>query len=136
EDGRTPLHAAASAGKPEMLIFLLARGAELSVGPESPLIAAVDWPDHETAFAMAQPLINNASDLNARSRDGRTVMEIAKSRGHAELVEWLQRRELAWYGRRYAGDAQGRAVKRDDLNGLAWTLVNRFVTISHGDFEK
>src|SRR5437588_8829347 len=57
EDGRTPLHAAASAGKPEMVIFLLARGAELSVGPETPLIAAVDWPDHETAFAMAQPLI-------------------------------------------------------------------------------
>src|SRR5881227_555034 len=76
-DGRSPLHAATAAGKPEMVIFLISRGAELSAGPESPLVAAVDWPDHEAAFAMAQPLINNASDLNARARDGRTVMEIA-----------------------------------------------------------
>jgi ankyrin repeat protein len=127
-EDRTPLHVAARAGKPEMVIFLLARGAELSVGPESPLIVAVDWPDHEVAFAMAQPLINNASDLNARSRDGRTVMEIAKSRRHTELVEWLKHRELAWYGRRPKADS--------DLNGLAWPLVNRFVSISHGDFEK
>jgi len=128
EDGRSPLHVATSAGKPEMVFFLLARGAELSAGPESPLIAAVDWPDHDTAFAMAQPLINNASDLNARSRDGRTVMEIAKSRGHAELVEWLKHREQAWYGRRYKPG--------DDLNGLPWTMVNRFVTLSHADTEK
>ena len=62
------------------------------------------------------------------------MLEIAKARGHAEVVDLLIHRAAAWYGRRYAGDAQGRPVKRDDLNGLPWILVNRFVTISHRDF--
>ena len=145
-DGRTPLHYATAAGQPATVIFLQARGAELSAGPESPLLAAVDWPDPEVAWAMAQPLLSNASDPNARTRDGRTALEIATARGHRQIVEMLIHRgarianpgkvEVAWYGRRFAQDLQGNPVSRDDLNGLPWTLVNPFVTVAHFDFDK
>ena len=44
--------------------------------------------------------------------------------------------EVAWYGRRYIQDLHGKPVKRDDLNGLPWPLVNRFASVAHADFEK
>src|SRR5579859_419006 len=44
-DGRTPLHFATAAGNTEMVLLLGSKGAELSAGPESPLLAAVDSPD-------------------------------------------------------------------------------------------
>jgi ankyrin repeat protein len=145
-DGRTPLHHATAAGKLETVNLLLARGAELSVEPESPLLAAIDLADHETASAIAQILLINASDPNARQRDGRTALQIAQARGYTDIADLLVHRgaaadnpgkvEIAWYGRRYIQDLRGRPVKRDDLNGLPWTLVNQFVSLSHADFDK
>jgi len=44
-DGRTPLHLAVLAAKSEMVVFFAMKGADLSAGPESPLLAAVDHPD-------------------------------------------------------------------------------------------
>ena len=145
-DGRTPLHYATASGQSAMVTFLISRGAETSAGPESPLIGAIDLADHEVALATAQPLLVNASDANARSRDGRTALEVAIRRGHKDVVEMLVHRgaavknpgkiEVAWYGRRYAQDIHGNPVNRDDLNGLPWTLVNQFVSVSHGNFDK
>jgi ankyrin repeat protein len=146
QDGRTPLHYATSAGQPAMVTLLQSRGAELSAGPESPLLAAIDRPDHEVASAIALPLLANASDPNAHTVDGRTALQIATARGHRDVAEMLIHRgartsnpgtvEVAWYGRRYSRDLQARPVDRDDLNGLPWTLVNQFVRVSHGNFEK
>ena len=161
-DGRTPLHFATANGKPEMVLFLQLRGAELSAGPESPLVAAVDYPDHDVATAMAQPILMNASDPNARSREGKSVLQLAAARGYADLAEMLIHRgarvtpaetaaatgeavqvlrnasriEKVHYSRRYIQDAQGKPVTRDDSNGLPWTRVNEFVRVSHFDFEK
>ena len=145
-DGRTPLHFATAAGNLEMVTRLATRGAELSAPPESPLLAAIDVPDHETAFGIAQFLIINASDPNARTRDGRSALQIARTRGYADIAELLIHRgavvadpgkvEVAWYGRRYAGDRHGQPVQRDDLNGLPWRLVNQFASVAHADFDK
>jgi ankyrin repeat protein len=145
-DGRTPLHYAAAAGNLEMVTRLITRGAELSAPPESPLLAAIDRPDREAATAIAQFLIMNASDPNARTRDGRTALQLARSRGYTDIADLLIHRgaavadpgkiEVAWYGRRYIQDLQGKSVKRDDLNGLPWTLVNQFASLSHTDFAK
>src|SRR5271166_5718688 len=57
--GFTPIHFAAAAGTPDMVMFLLTRGAELSAGAESPLIAAVDFPDRKIASAISETLLAN-----------------------------------------------------------------------------
>jgi ankyrin repeat protein len=165
-DGRTPLHFATANGKPEMVLFLQLRGAELSAGPESPLIAAVDYPDHDVATAMAQPILMNASDPNAIRLGvdgaGKSALHLAAARGYADLAEMLIHRgarvtaretaaatgeavkvlqnaskvEQVHYKRRYIQDAQGKPVTRDDTNGIPWTQVNEFVRLAHFDFEK
>ena len=163
-DGRTPLHFATANGKPEMVLFLQLRGAELSAGPESPLIAAVDYPDHGVATAMSQPLLMNASNPNATGHgvDGKSALYLAAARGYADLAELLIHRgarvtpretaaatgeaiqvlrnaskiEQVHYNRRYIQDAQGKPVTRDDTNGVPWTQVNQFVRLAHIDLEK
>jgi ankyrin repeat protein len=161
-DGRTALHFATAAGKPQMVTFLTTRGANLSAGPESPLLAAVDYPDHDVATAMSQFLIINASDPNARRRDGKTALQLAASRGYGDLAELLIHRgarvasgdgqvatgdaipilrkapdiERVHFARRYLQDLRGKPVERDDTNGLPWTLVNEFARLAHSDFDK
>jgi uncharacterized protein len=161
-DGRTPLHVAAAAGKPEMVMFLQSRGADLSAGPESPLLFAVDYPDIEAATSMSRTLLGNASNPNARRRDGASALQLAAARGNAEVAELLIHRgaqvtsnevaaatggavavlrhaadiERVHFDRRYIQDLRGKPVVRDDTNGLAWTLVNQFASVAHFDFEK
>ena len=88
-DGRTPLHLAAEAGKPALVMFFAMKGADLSAGPESPLLAAVNHPDHALASEMSMFLLMNASDPNARRRDGKTALQLAAARGYDDLVEML-----------------------------------------------
>jgi ankyrin repeat protein len=145
-DGRTPLHYACATGNLEMVTRIVTRGGEVSAPPESPLLAAIDRSDHEAASAIAQFLIINASDPNARARDGRAALQIARARKYEDIAELLIHRgavvadpgkiEVAWYGRRYIQDLRGNPVRRDDLNGLPWTLVNQFASVAHVDFEK
>ena len=88
-DGRTPLHLAAEAGHPEMVIFFSTKGADLSSGPESPLLAAVNHPNHAKATEMSRFLLMNASDPNARRNDGKSALHLAAARGYDDLVEAL-----------------------------------------------
>lgn len=88
-DGRTPLHIAAEAGKPDFVAFFTTRGADLSAGPESPLLAAVDFPDHGVAADMAYFMIVNASDPNARRKNGKSALHLAAARGYGDLAELL-----------------------------------------------
>ncbi len=101
-DGRTPLHFATAAGQPEMVAFLNAQGADLSAGPESPLLAA-DHPDPEVAEAMARTLLSNGSDPNAKRQDGRTALHLAAARGNAGVTRFLIHR--------------GATVEAKDANG-------------------
>jgi len=144
-DGRTPLHFAAAAGKMEMVLLLGLKGAELSAGPESPLLAAVDFPDHTAAWDMSQFLLANASDPNARRKDGKTALQLAEALGYRDITEMLIHRgaasedrhvERVHFARRYMQDVHGRPVTRDDFNGLSWTQINPFVALSHFNFEK
>jgi len=144
-DGRTPLHLAAEAGKPAMVIFFAMKGADLSAGPESPLLAAVDYPDHSVATEMAWFLLMNASGPNARRRDGKTALELATARGYDDLVEMLIHRgaeaaapsvQRVYFGRRYTQDLHGNPVTREDTYGIPQAWINQFVTVAHFDFEK
>jgi ankyrin repeat protein len=144
-DGRTPLHLAAEAGKPALVIFFAMKGADLSAGPESPLLAAVDYPEHALASEMSIFLLMNASDPNARRRDGKTALELAAARGYDDLVHMLIHRgaeanapsvERVYYGRRYTQDLHGNPVTREDTYGIPQEWINQFVTVAHFDFEK
>ena len=161
-DGRTALHYATAAGKPDMVMLLQGRGSELSAGPESPLLAAVDYPDQGIATTMSRILLGNASDPNARTKNGRSALQLAASRGYGEIAELLIHRgarvskedikvatgdaatvlgradsiEKVHFDRRYIQDAHGKPVVRDDLAGQPWTLVNQLVTVAHSDFGK
>jgi ankyrin repeat protein len=144
-DGRTPLHLAAEAGKPAMVIFFAMKGADLSAGPESPLLASVNHPDHSVASEMAVFLLMNASDPNARRRDGKTALELATARGYDDLVEMLVHRgaesaamptQRVYFGRRYTQDLRGNPVTRDDTYGMPQEWINQFVIVAHFDFEK
>jgi len=137
-DGRTPLHFATGGGKTEMVMLLGSKGAELSAGPESPLLAAVDFPDHEAAWDMSQFLLANASDPNVRRKDGKSALELAQARGYRDVIEMLIHRgaasddrqvERVHFARRFARD-------RNDTNGLPWTQINPFVTLGHFNFDK
>jgi ankyrin repeat protein len=140
-DGRTPLHFATAAGKPAMVMLLLSRGSELSSGPESPLIAAVDHPDHTAASEISKTLLANASDPNARRGDGKTALDLALARGYGDVATMLLHRGatpvgIAHYDRRYLHDLHHKPVARNDTNGLDWTAINAFVTLAHFDFDK
>lgn len=148
-DGRTPLHLATAAGKPGMVIFFAMKGADLSAGPESPLLAAVDYPDHGLATEMAVFLLMNASDPTARRKDGKSAVELAAARGYDDLVEMLIHRgavasdpgnapqvERVYFERRYTQDLHGNPVTREDTYGIPQEWINRFVSVAHFDFEQ
>ena len=157
-DGRTPLHLATLAGQSEMVVFFAMRGADLSAGPESPLLAAVDHPDRAKATEMSRFLLMNASDPNARRVDGKSALHLAAARGYDDLVEMLVHRganpevrdaegkppvlgdvskiERVNFARRYTQDLRGNPVTREDTHGIPQELINQFVSVAHFDFEK
>ena len=148
-DDRTPLHLATQAGKPGMVVFCAMHGADLSAGPESPLLAAVDHPDHALATEMAVFLLMNASDPNARRKDGKSALQLATARGYDDLVAMLIHRgadpseisnapsvERVYFDRRFSTDLQGKPVTREDTYGIPQDWINRFVTLAHFDFEQ
>ena len=128
-DGRTPLHYAAAGGQPNMIMFLTTKGADLSAGPESPLLTAVDHADHAIASEMAQTLLMNASDPNARRKDGTSALDVARNRGYDDIVAMLIHRgaefqgksavERVYLDRRYSYDAQGNPFKPQDTSVLS-----------------
>ena len=157
-DGRTPLHLAAQAGHPDMVVLFAMKGADLSAGHESPILAAVDHSDRTKATEMSRFLLMNASDPNARRSDGKTALHLASARGYDDLVEMLIHRganvevrdaegklpalgsvskiERVHFARRYTQDLRGNPVTREDTYGIPQDLINQFVSVAHFDFEK
>jgi len=149
-DGRTPLHLAVQAGHPELVVFFAMKGADLSAGPESPLLAAVDHPNHAKAAEMSRFLLMNASDPNAHRIDGKSALSLASARGYDDLVELLIHRgadaegvsgkvamtERVHFARRYTQDLRGNPVTRQENYGIPQELINQFVSVAHFDFEK
>jgi ankyrin repeat protein len=130
-DGRTPLHLATEAGKQDMVIFFAMKGADLSAAPESPLLAAVDHPDRATAAEMSWFLLMNASDPNARRRDGKSALHLAAVRGYEDLTELLIHRGAK-------ADVQDAAGKSplDVATGDAIAVLQRASSIERVYFER
>jgi uncharacterized protein len=147
-DGRRPLHYAVAGGQTAMIFFLSTQGADLSAGPESPLLTAVDYPDHALAFEMSQSLLMNASDPNAKRADGRTALDLAALRGYTDIVELLVHRgatgsqaaavtvERVYFGNRYRSDAEGRPYTPENIDGLPQDFINDFARLAHFDADR
>jgi ankyrin repeat protein len=147
-DGRTALHYATAAGQTAMVFFLTTQGADLSAGPESPLLAAVDYPDHALALEMSQALLMNASDPDAKRSDGRSAAQLAAARGYTDVVELLAHRgasdpvtlairtERVHFAQRYRFDVAGRPYAPENLDGLPRDFINEFVRLAHFDVDR
>jgi len=93
KDGSTPLHLAAHSGDAEMIAFLVAKGADqkaVNMDGHTPLHVAVLFGD---VPAAAESLIQLGSDLEARDKDGCTVLHLtARVKGEDEaMAEMLLR---------------------------------------------
>jgi ankyrin repeat protein len=151
-DHKTALHYAVQGGHSDMIFFLSQRGADLSAGPESPLLTAVDYPDHAVATDMSMALLINASDPNAKRADGKTALDLASARGYTDIVEMLVHRgatlpaggsaaanvktERVYYGKRYSFDVHGQPYVAENLDGLPQDFINEFARLSHFDVER
>lgn len=87
-EGRTPLHAAASAGHEAIVHLLLERGAEVDAKDRdnnTPLHLAV-LQDRERIIRV---LLDRGADVNARSTTGKTPLHIAVWKGIDDVVRLL-----------------------------------------------
>jgi ankyrin repeat protein len=147
-DGRTPLHYAVAGGHTDMIFFLTTQGADLSAGPESPLLGAVNYPSHALSLEMTQSLLMNASDPNVKRADGRTALELASSRGYTDVVEALVHRgaigaqgdavkaERVYFAKRYSFDLEGRPYTAENIDGLPQEFINEFARLAHFDSQR
>jgi ankyrin repeat protein len=88
--GWTALHYAAYGGSPEVVRYLLGRGANKNaVAPnwDTPLMLAV----RNARFEAARALLRESPDLGHQSQNGETALAIAKAKENAEMIELLKR---------------------------------------------
>jgi len=94
KDDGTPLHVAASQGRPEGARLLLAHGARVDArrkGGATPLhIAAMKHakPEH---YEVAAILIDMKADVNARMDNGATPLQLAITRGNERTARLIER---------------------------------------------
>ena len=88
--GWAPIHYAAFQDKPEMIRYLIAKGADkdaLAPNGHTALMLAARG-GHDDAV---RALLYEDVDINARSPDGETALRIAKLRKHSAVAELLTR---------------------------------------------
>jgi ankyrin repeat protein/beta-lactamase regulating signal transducer with metallopeptidase domain len=89
--GQTPLHIAAGKGYTDIIRMLLDKGANPNVKENE----RGKTPLHEAAKngqkAVAELLISKDVDVNAKTRDGKTPMSLAKEKRHKEIIELLRK---------------------------------------------
>jgi hypothetical protein len=94
----TPLHIAAINNQPEMIIFLLAHGANIESEAQkqlTPFLAAVQHNSYDAVVT----LIDSGANLFHES-EGKTAIEIASENGDAKIVSFLSEkfRKAKWEG--------------------------------------
>src|SRR5262249_11984707 len=114
-DGRQPLHYAAVAGKVDIVQLLMTNGADLSAGPESPLLAMVDYPDLVAAEDMARMVLGKASGPNGKRKDGWACLHLAAARGNAVVCKLLVHRGADVRARDGAGRTPIQVAKGDAI---------------------
>ncbi len=104
-DGLSALHAAAAAGRAEVVRILVFAGA----------------------------------DPEARTPQGETPLDLARRHGHKETIELL--RDPARLPRRHRTSrflytADGSRFEKKEQPPIPWPIINEFVGVSHGNFQR
>ncbi|XP_046582783.1 ankyrin repeat-containing protein DDB_G0279043-like [Haliotis rubra] len=92
EWSQTPVMEAAERGHREVVELLLSRGADVSlvdVVGYNTLYLACSGGDVGTVEVI---LSQDGVDVNARNNDGKTAADVARDRGHHQLVDLLESR--------------------------------------------
>ncbi len=99
KDGVTPLHLAAQCGHVGVCKFLVDKGASLNALSNRDLLFGETCigeftPLHQAVFFGKQDvvelLLKNKADIHAKTQDERTVLDIARQRGHKDLIVYLE----------------------------------------------
>jgi ankyrin repeat protein len=88
--GWAPIHYAAFYDKPEMIRYLIAKGADkdaLAPNGYTPLMLSARSGHTDAARALLQEDV----DINVRSPDGQTALKIARQKKHGEVAELIAR---------------------------------------------
>ena len=104
-DGLSALHAAAAAGRPEIVRILVFAGA----------------------------------DPEARTPQGETPLDLARRHGHRETIELLRnpgRLPRSHRTSRFLYTADGSRFEKKEQPPIPWPIVNEFVGVSHGNFQR
>ena len=86
---RSPLHMAARSRSVPIIRCLMNSGADPNAANFLNESAAHYACYEENGVALVQPLVNAKSDVNLRSKYGRTMLDIAAQFGHPALVKYL-----------------------------------------------
>lgn len=131
--GETPLWAAAAADYPEVVAYLLERGANPNapgpLGHTCLHVAAMrGWP------RLARTLLEHGADPRLTDDGGRTAADWAKLKGHAEVVDLLATAAGEAGASVRSGSAGGSSdAPISDLCATGIKLIDLFLPIRHGD---
>jgi ankyrin repeat protein len=96
DTNHTPFLYAVCTGKVEIAEILLSKGVNVNYneGPMSPLHMLVmskmsGMMSGENTVPMAKLLIANGADINAKTQNGQTPLDLAKNVGNTEMVQYL-----------------------------------------------
>ncbi|MBM9538543.1 ankyrin repeat domain-containing protein [Desulfobulbus alkaliphilus] len=117
----------------ELMITLLARGAEVNVHEREYLLT----PMHVAALindrSLADALLKKGSDIDARDHNGFTPMHLAVSEGHLELVAHLLDSGAKLELQDKGGSLLARAAENGNLAGMAFLLAHGVVVNAPDD---
>ena len=131
DSGFTPLHIAATAGRVDIIEYLLGRGAELearTAGGQTPLFQTVPLAAAQ-AFAY---LLEKGANLNARDNQGRTILQFALSWRRPAMVDLILQRGFAIDTAGAAAQEMLDEAANTGIDSLVTALISRGVTVETG----
>jgi len=139
--GGTAMYAAAVGGAGSQMWKVYRYGCDPDARPGgetawTPLRAALEFADLETAEMSAAAMLSNGADPHIAQPEGSSPLHVASARGSADIVELLQREfPQQCYSSRTAYDANGDGYRVPDLSAFAPLAREQLVAASHGKLD-